>query len=190
MAQDGQASTAAPELALDAQSQTGFVKWFNTLEQVRRTRPNALRLARARRQAPTPRFDRAAWCGVRAAPTRPPRPVPPLPLPPAGPQAHSLFRPQGGRGEEGARPRRAPPGRALRAGQQPRAPDRPARPRRAAPCLRTPQGFYSAHGENALFVARTFYRTTAVVKYLGGGAGSGGWGVGGAGGARVGEGRV
>lgn len=30
------------------------------------------------------------------------------------------------------------------------------------------QGFYSVHGDNALFIARTFYKTTAVVKYLGG----------------------
>ncbi len=29
------------------------------------------------------------------------------------------------------------------------------------------QGFYSVHGEDALFVARQFYKTTAVVKYLG-----------------------
>lgn len=31
-----------------------------------------------------------------------------------------------------------------------------------------PQGFYSVHGESALFIARDFYRTLAVVKYLGG----------------------
>ncbi|KAK9908301.1 hypothetical protein WJX75_005715 [Coccomyxa subellipsoidea] len=30
--------------------------------------------------------------------------------------------------------------------------------------------FYSVHGENALFIARTFYKTTAVVKYMGGSA--------------------
>lgn len=30
------------------------------------------------------------------------------------------------------------------------------------------QGFYSVHGEAALFIARDFYRTLAVVKYLGG----------------------
>jgi len=36
------------------------------------------------------------------------------------------------------------------------------------------KGFYSVHGENALFVARTFYRTTAVVKHLGGSGGSAG----------------
>ncbi|KAL0034692.1 hypothetical protein WJX77_003027 [Trebouxia sp. C0004] len=29
------------------------------------------------------------------------------------------------------------------------------------------KGFYSVHGEDALFVARQFYKTTAVVKYLG-----------------------
>lgn len=29
------------------------------------------------------------------------------------------------------------------------------------------QGFYSVHGEDALFIARQFYKTTAVVKYLG-----------------------
>jgi DNA mismatch repair protein MSH2 len=38
--------------------------------------------------------------------------------------------------------------------------------------LQTPiyflQGFYSVHGESALFIARDFYRTLAVVKYLGG----------------------
>lgn len=31
-----------------------------------------------------------------------------------------------------------------------------------------PQGFYSVHGDAALFIARDFYRTLAVVKYLGG----------------------
>lgn len=31
-----------------------------------------------------------------------------------------------------------------------------------------PQGFYSVHAEAALFIARDFYRTLAVVKYLGG----------------------
>jgi DNA mismatch repair protein MSH2 len=30
------------------------------------------------------------------------------------------------------------------------------------------KGFYSVHGEAALFIARDFYRTLAVVKYLGG----------------------
>lgn len=30
------------------------------------------------------------------------------------------------------------------------------------------QGFYSVHGDSALFIARDFYRTSAVVKYLGG----------------------
>ena len=30
-----------------------------------------------------------------------------------------------------------------------------------------PKGFYTVHGTNALFIARTFYRTTAVVKYYG-----------------------
>lgn len=30
------------------------------------------------------------------------------------------------------------------------------------------KGFYSVHGESALFIARDFYRTLAVVKYLGG----------------------
>ena len=30
------------------------------------------------------------------------------------------------------------------------------------------QDFYSVHGDNALFIARTFYKTTAVVKYAGG----------------------
>ncbi|GFH06638.1 DNA mismatch repair protein, partial [Haematococcus lacustris] len=30
------------------------------------------------------------------------------------------------------------------------------------------KGFYSVHGEDALFVARQFYKTTAVVKHLGG----------------------
>ncbi len=34
-------------------------------------------------------------------------------------------------------------------------------------CMRSLQGFYSVHGEDALFVARQFYKTTAVVKYLG-----------------------
>ncbi len=34
------------------------------------------------------------------------------------------------------------------------------------------------HGDNALYVARTFYRTTAVVKYLGGGSSGGGGGQG------------
>lgn len=34
----------------------------------------------------------------------------------------------------------------------------------SAACL---QGFYSVHGEDALFIARQFYKTTAVVKYLG-----------------------
>ncbi|KAK9813003.1 hypothetical protein WJX72_007194 [[Myrmecia] bisecta] len=29
------------------------------------------------------------------------------------------------------------------------------------------KGFYSVHGENALFIARQFYKTTAVVKYIG-----------------------
>ena len=29
------------------------------------------------------------------------------------------------------------------------------------------QGFYSVHGEDALFIARQFYKTTADVKYLG-----------------------
>ena len=29
------------------------------------------------------------------------------------------------------------------------------------------QGFYSVHGEDAVFIARQFYKTTAVVKYLG-----------------------
>jgi len=35
------------------------------------------------------------------------------------------------------------------------------------------QGFYSCHGENALSIARTFYRTTAAVKYLSGDAKTG-----------------
>eukprot|EP00878_Enallax_costatus_P033029 GHUV01036400.1.p2 GENE.GHUV01036400.1~~GHUV01036400.1.p2 ORF type:complete len:136 (+),score=33.82 GHUV01036400.1:638-1045(+) len=30
------------------------------------------------------------------------------------------------------------------------------------------KGFYSVHGDSALFIARDFYRTLAVVKYLGG----------------------
>ena len=30
------------------------------------------------------------------------------------------------------------------------------------------QDFHSVHGESALFIARTFYKTTAVVKYAGG----------------------
>lgn len=30
------------------------------------------------------------------------------------------------------------------------------------------QDFYSCHGENALFMARTFYKSLAVVKYIGG----------------------
>lgn len=34
------------------------------------------------------------------------------------------------------------------------------------------KGYYTVHGDNALFIARTFYRTTAVVKYLGGGGGA------------------
>ena len=34
-------------------------------------------------------------------------------------------------------------------------------------CMSFLQGFYSVHGEDALFVARQFYKTTAVVKYLG-----------------------
>jgi len=29
------------------------------------------------------------------------------------------------------------------------------------------QGFYTTHAGNALFIARTFYKTTAVVKYYG-----------------------
>ncbi len=33
-------------------------------------------------------------------------------------------------------------------------------------CLRT-QGFYTAHGENALYIARTFYKTTSVLRYYG-----------------------
>ena len=33
------------------------------------------------------------------------------------------------------------------------------------------QDFYSVHGDNALFIARTFYKTTTVVKYAGGQAG-------------------
>lgn len=40
------------------------------------------------------------------------------------------------------------------------------------------QTFYTAHGDNALFIARNFYKTTAVLKYYGadgpkGGAGGG-----------------
>jgi hypothetical protein len=35
------------------------------------------------------------------------------------------------------------------------------------------KGFYSAHGDNAGFIARTFYRTAAVIKHLGGGADTG-----------------
>lgn len=31
------------------------------------------------------------------------------------------------------------------------------------------QSFYSVHGEDALFIARQYYRTTAVVKHLGAG---------------------
>ncbi|KAI8470492.1 MAG: DNA mismatch repair protein [Monoraphidium minutum] len=77
-----QAKTDAPELTLDAQSQTGFVKWFKGLGQD----PQLIRF-----------FDR--------------------------------------------------------------------------------KGFYSCHGDNALLVARTFYRTTAVVKYLGAGGGGGGGGT-------------
>lgn len=33
---------------------------------------------------------------------------------------------------------------------------------------RSLQGFYSVHGDAALFIARDFYRTLVVVKYLGG----------------------
>ena len=35
-------------------------------------------------------------------------------------------------------------------------------------CVLLAQDFYSCHGENALFVARTFYKSLAVVKYIGG----------------------
>jgi hypothetical protein len=35
-------------------------------------------------------------------------------------------------------------------------------------CKHVIQGFYSVHGTSALVVARDFYRTLAVVKYLGG----------------------
>ena len=30
------------------------------------------------------------------------------------------------------------------------------------------QDFYTVHGDNAIFIAKTFYKTLAVVKYLGG----------------------
>lgn len=30
------------------------------------------------------------------------------------------------------------------------------------------QDYYSVHGENAIYIAKTFYKTLAVVKYIGG----------------------
>jgi hypothetical protein len=187
-----QANTAAPELALDAQSQTGFVKWFNGLEQVRRQRPGPgrgrprrtapLRHARLHRAASAPAATSAPPC---SRPTRPPRLPRPRLSPRQDPQLIRFFdrKVRGPCPASRLPPRRHAPGRPAppepRAPAAPRAARQPQRLTPPPPPANRPQGFYSVHGDNALFVARTFYRTTAVVKYLGAGGGGGG-GAGGA----------
>ena len=130
---------AAPELGADGTDQ-GFIKWFKALPQVR-----------------WPRLQRKAAANV------PNTLLTSHPLHLAGAQLSTLLRSEGKASYGSLIVERHTRNHRL-AGSSARL---KGGGKHVTQVLNILQDFYSVHGENAVFIAKSFYKTTAVVKTMG-----------------------